>query len=185
MFEKGGLTYHLLDGKGEKVGVPIKASAIYSSPTLRNLEKKYGPNKETRKPYGLRLKHQLEKAIKQSTDTGKLQAMLTEQDIRILLYGSKTGQIYGATFIDNATRTVYKGSSLGKEYSASAFIKRTGLSLEALTGLLAKPEDTMHNLSENRSGYTAIQMVIDKRAVPEEATIPVAEPIAKKQQLKR
>lgn len=128
MYENSGLTYHLTDENGEKVGVPIKASSIYSSPTLKNIERKYQPNKKERKPYGQRLKHQLEKAIRQSSDIEALRSCLEEQDISVLLYSNKD-TIYGATFIDNATRTVYKGSSLGKEFSASAFLKRTGIDM--------------------------------------------------------
>ena len=34
------------------------------------------------------------------------------------------GRIYGITFINNATGTVFNGSSLGKEYAAKAFLAR-------------------------------------------------------------
>ena len=39
MFMKGGLVYSLLDEKGNRIGVPIKASRIYGKPILKNLEK--------------------------------------------------------------------------------------------------------------------------------------------------
>jgi hypothetical protein len=38
MFEKNGLRFSLLDSKGNKVGVPIKASALYSKPTMKTLQ---------------------------------------------------------------------------------------------------------------------------------------------------
>jgi hypothetical protein len=40
MREKGGLIYSLINDKGEQVGIPIKASAIYDKPTLANLQKR-------------------------------------------------------------------------------------------------------------------------------------------------
>ncbi len=39
IFLKRGLVYRVLDEKGNKIGVPIKASSIYSKPTLYFLEK--------------------------------------------------------------------------------------------------------------------------------------------------
>ena len=38
IFKKYGLVYRILDEKGNKIGVPIKASSIYSKPTLTYLE---------------------------------------------------------------------------------------------------------------------------------------------------
>ncbi|WP_254492143.1 hypothetical protein, partial [Salmonella enterica] len=37
MFQKNGLMYSIINEKGEQVGVPIKASAIYGKPTLASL----------------------------------------------------------------------------------------------------------------------------------------------------
>ncbi|TYR37456.1 relaxase/mobilization nuclease domain-containing protein [Sphingobacterium phlebotomi] len=142
LYKKGGLTYHLLGGYGEKVGVPIKASSIYSSPTLKNLEKKYSRHKMQRKPYGQRLKHLIDKAMKNENDIRGLQRELVEQGIRIFLYGNEAGDIYGVTYIDNATRTVYKGSDLGKGYGAGAFLKRTGISLDDLRDMDLREEET-------------------------------------------
>ncbi|MGE8426283.1 MAG: relaxase/mobilization nuclease domain-containing protein [Sphingobacterium sp.] len=124
MRENGGLTYHLLDDQGQKVGVPIKASSIYGSPTLKNLEKKYGRNLEERKPYGLRLKHLLDRAIKLSGDRETLERSLRAQGIRILLRENAQGGLQGVTFVDNATRSVFNGSSLGKEYGVKSFMER-------------------------------------------------------------
>ncbi|QES89664.1 relaxase/mobilization nuclease domain-containing protein [Rhizosphaericola mali] len=45
MFEKSGLTYHVLDKKGNHIGVPIKASSIYTKPTLKNMESIFLANK--------------------------------------------------------------------------------------------------------------------------------------------
>src|SRR5690554_4268129 len=50
MYAKNGLLYWALDDKGRKVGIPIKASSIYSSPTLKSLERKFGLNKKQKSP---------------------------------------------------------------------------------------------------------------------------------------
>ncbi|WP_461789428.1 relaxase/mobilization nuclease domain-containing protein [Pedobacter sp.] len=122
--EKGGLVYSLLDATGGRVSVPIKASAIFSSPTIKNLEKRYRPNEMERRPYGLRLKHQIDKALANSRNAAQLDELLRAQGIRILMRRNTMGSVYGITFIDNATRTVFNGSDLGKAYAAKSFIEK-------------------------------------------------------------
>ncbi len=124
MYEKKGLVYRLLDEDGNKIGVPIKASSIFSSPTLDNLEKLFTPNIQSRKPYGERLKHILDKAISASKDINEVATQLQQKGVRILLRNNAQGEVYGVTFIDNATACVFNGSDLGKTYSAAAFMER-------------------------------------------------------------
>ena len=124
MYENGGLVYCSIDEHGIRNGKSIKASAIYSSPTLKNLEKKYGPNEVARKPYGQRLKFLIDRTLNAAVDRNDLEAQLKRHGIRILLRENVQGEVYGVTFIDNATRTVFNGSDLGKAYSAKAFMLR-------------------------------------------------------------
>lgn len=124
MYQKGGLVYGILDSKGMPVGIPVKASSIFGRPTLKHLEKRYNPNQAARKPYGERLKHLLDKAIRNSKNIGELQERLQQQGVRILLRENAQGRVYGVTYIDNATRVVFNGSDLGKAYSAKAFLER-------------------------------------------------------------
>lgn len=44
LFERGGLVYQVLDDRGKRVGVPIKASALAGRPTLKKLEAHFGKN---------------------------------------------------------------------------------------------------------------------------------------------
>ena len=44
IYKSNGLVYRILDGNGNKIGVPIKASLIYSKPTLKNIEAKFESN---------------------------------------------------------------------------------------------------------------------------------------------
>ena len=151
MYENKGLVYSLLDEQGKKIGVPIKASSIYSSPTIKNLEKKFAPNENARKPYGQRLKHLLDKAVTTAKNTDELKNQLQAQGIRILLHENVQGNVYGLTFIDNATRVVFNGSDLGKAYSAKAFLERlpSGATTEKeqseiLSDITTKPQSVTH-----------------------------------------
>jgi len=167
MYEKQGLVYRLLDDRGQPIGVPIKASSIFGSPTLKHLEKKYQPNAVARRPYGQRLKHLLDKSIEAAEDMGELQARLQAQGIRILLRGNAQGNVYGITYIDNATRAVFNGSDLGKSYGAKAFMERLQPVITA-GETEKKAYETLPNLSTPASKDTypakerpVIEMLLD------------------------
>lgn len=123
MHSNGGLIYGLLDQNNQKVGIPIKASSIYSSPTLKNLKKLFAANKMSRKPYGLRLKYLLDKAIDRGGNLADIEKSLHDQGIRVVFRKNVQGNIFGVTFIDNSTRAVFNGSDLGKKYSAKLFLE--------------------------------------------------------------
>jgi hypothetical protein len=122
-----GLTYRILDGDGNKVGVPIKASSFFMKPTLKLLESKYSENETLRQPYKGRvtteLKFNLMKNPKSLMDFTK---NLSSSGINVILRQSKTGQVYGITYVDFKTKSVFNGSDLGKEYSAKGILERLG-----------------------------------------------------------
>ncbi|MEZ2442802.1 relaxase/mobilization nuclease domain-containing protein [Chitinophaga sp. RCC_12] len=129
MYEHGGLVYRLLDEDGNKAGIPIKASSIFSSPTLKNIEIKFKPNESDRKPYGQRLKHLIDKAFNTSKSLQEFEVQLQKNGVRALIRYNVQGNASGLTLIDNATRCCFKGSDLGKQYSVGPFLER----LEKLT----------------------------------------------------
>ncbi len=167
MYENKGLVYSLLNEQGKKIGVPIKASSIYSSPTIKNLEKKFAPNETARKPYGQRLKHLLDKAISTARNNNELKAQLQLQGIRILLHENVQGNIYGVTFIDNATRVVFNGSDLGKAYSAKAFMER--LPFGAATGKeqqeIILPGTAIKSIPADQKNYPAHDQPVIQRLI--------------------
>lgn len=137
MFQKNGLMYSIINEKGEQVGVPIKASAIYGKPILSTLEKKFEQNIERRKPYKDDLKQRIEAVFGQYNSITKptLVAELAKQDINMAFRVNEQGFTYGITFIDNKNKTVFNGSDLGKAFSAKAIIERLDI-----TDKLLKPE---------------------------------------------
>lgn len=114
----GGLLYRMLDNQGNKVGVPIKASLIYSKPILKNLELKFKENETARQPDKKRLKTSIDWVLTKSP--GNLNVMiasLKKEGIQVVLRENKEGLIYGITFIDYRSKAVFNGSDLGKGYS--------------------------------------------------------------------
>jgi MobA/VirD2-like, nuclease domain len=127
MHEKNGLVYSLLDEKGNKIGVPIKASAIYSSPTLKVLEKKFAQNELAKKPYKQRVKGLIDRELNNACITvKKFTEALHRKGIEVVFRRNKEGYLYGITYVDHATKVVFNGSSLGKAYSAKAITEKIG-----------------------------------------------------------
>lgn len=126
MFEKKGLLFSLADGKGNAVGVPIKASSFYSKPTLRNLEKKFERNIEQRKAYREPLKNTIGNLLDQYTAISKATFVreLQKQNINVAFRQNDQGYTYGITFTDHNSKAVFNGSDLGKAYSAKALTER-------------------------------------------------------------
>ncbi len=129
MYRNGGLVYKVLDAQGKPVGVPIKASLFYNTPTLKSLEKKFSKNKLEKARYKTRLKNTIDKILFRQ-ENKSLEAfikILGKQGIHTVLRQSEEGRIYGITYVDHRTQSVFNGSELGKQYSAKAMQERLGL----------------------------------------------------------
>ncbi|WP_113638514.1 relaxase/mobilization nuclease domain-containing protein [Nubsella zeaxanthinifaciens] len=126
MFEKRGLIYSLTDSKGNRVGIPFKASALATKPTLKEIEKKFERNREKRKPYKESIARRIEWVFGgyDSITKNTFMAELQKQHIGVVFRQNEQGFIYGATFIDHRTRSVFNGSDLGKSYGAKALTER-------------------------------------------------------------
>jgi hypothetical protein len=119
-YQRGGLLYQVLDENGKPVGVPIKASSIYSKPTLSELRKKFEANAADRPAYEKRVKMAIDwyfLKTKQPSMDG-LKAALGKESITLTEYKAKNGQTFGVTYVDHKTGGVFKGSDIGKEYTA-------------------------------------------------------------------
>lgn len=131
IYKNRGLVYRILDAKGNKAGVPIKASSISCKPILDNLEKKFTANeaaKESLKPF---VKIKLDDCLSQSPSTMKeLTEQLKQKNIYTVLRQNAEGRLFGITFVDNQNKVVFNGSDLGKGYSAAALQSRLAAGTE-------------------------------------------------------
>lgn len=123
MFAAKGLCYFITDAKGNKMGVPIKASSIYSKPTLAHLEEKFIKNAQERWRFKTPLKSAIDKAIVQAKDKEGLITKLKADDIDVV-FRQSAERIYGVTFVDHRSMSVFNGSDLGKNYSATHLLER-------------------------------------------------------------
>lgn len=122
MYEKNGLVYWVLDAKGNKLGVPIKASSIYGKPTLKVLEDRFRLNEVLRKPLKEKVKSKIDKVLLAPLSKNAFQKKLKEDGIQVIFRQNGEGRLYGITFVDHGSKAVFNGSDLGKSYSAAALV---------------------------------------------------------------
>jgi hypothetical protein len=125
IYKNRGLTYRIIDSENKKIGVPIKASSIYSKPTLNFLEQKFMDNEKTRVPDKRKLKTAIDWTL--SKKPSGLQEFIKElqrEKINVALRRNDKGFLYGISFIDHRTKSVFNGGDLGKSYSASGIRQR-------------------------------------------------------------
>jgi hypothetical protein len=171
IYKTGGLNYSILDEKGNKIGVPIKASSIYNKPTLPTLKKKFEQNKTLRQPFERRLKTAIEWSFlqrPQQTLTEFTRA-LEKENINTLLRQNEQGIIYGITYVDHRTKCVFNGSDLGKQYSAAGIQQRCLLQRQAqgeTQGLKQGPQE-----ETSSSQYNSIQESVNNLLQPIESVM--------------
>lgn len=119
-----GLVYRVLDQKGDKIGTPIKASDFHFKPTLRRLQERFDDGKIARVKHANRLKNSIDAVLAQKPSSlMSLTGSLKSQGVALIARSSKQGQIYGLTYVDHRTKSVFNGSDLGKQYGAKAVLE--------------------------------------------------------------
>lgn len=146
MQAKNGLVYQLLNDRGEKTGVPIKASSIYGQPTLRNLHKQFKANQTRRGYLKAKLKLTLDQVMQEQLTQKQLIQQLKLQGIDAIFRENSKGNVFGLSFIDHRNRAVFKGSEIAERYSASKVFSR--LTAEA-TPKPQPPKDKDYWFAEN------------------------------------
>ncbi len=174
-----GLVYRVLDANGHKIGTPIKASAFYMKPTLTFLEKKFVENEPIRIQYKKRLQASITWELNKKPGTlNDLVSALEKQSISLVVRTGKEGVIYGLTYVDHKTKTVFNGSDLGKQFSAKSILElidqvqsltkdvipsKAFSKSDSLADHQKKKQDEQENLS--KSELTIFDPVISKTAV--------------------
>lgn len=120
-----GLVYRVLNSKGEKMGVPIKASAFYNRPTLAYLDQKFMANQDLRRKYKPRLRNVIDLTLKRkgAADLNTFMEAMKQEQVSVVLRKNDNGRIYGVTYVDHQSKCVFNGSELGKPYAANGLLE--------------------------------------------------------------
>lgn len=118
-----GLLYIPLDEKDERAGHPFKASLFGKNAGLPALELHFAKYKTTLKdtPSKQTLKSAVTIALQSTDNEQAFKKQLGEQGINVVVRRNDAGRIYGMTFIDHNSKTLWNGSRLAKELSANTF----------------------------------------------------------------
>jgi hypothetical protein len=109
----GGLVYSTLDKKGNRIGHSIKASSIYTSPTLKTLEKNFKKNQVKKIPCKKYTQGKVDAAAFHSSNLQEFIERLKKKNVQCQLEKDKNGKIKSIYFIDQANRTVFEAGELG------------------------------------------------------------------------
>lgn len=155
MFKNNGLKYGALNDKGEKIGVAIKASTIFSKPTLKFLQRQFKLNEGLRRRHRERLISCIDRVFEGRntvTRSAFVQA-LAKEHVAVLFRQNDEDRIYGITFIDHNTKVVFNGSDLGKSYGAKAITDRlTNLGSKQSDSFTPFPEG-LHEVASTDHGF--------------------------------
>ena len=118
-----GLVYFALDDKGEKASNPFKASLFGKHAGINGLQRHFEQSKEKMKTNPARsvLKNAVELAVHTTNNEKEFKKQLAEQNIQTVVRRNDNWRIYGITFIDNGSRSVWNGSQLDRNLSANLF----------------------------------------------------------------
>jgi hypothetical protein len=120
---KQGLVYFALNERGEKSSNPFKASLFGKSSGYIELQNHFTASKEAlaKSDAKLAIRETIETVLQSAADEPDFKKQLTEKGINVMIRKNDTGRIYGITFIDHNSKTIWNGSRLGKEFSANVF----------------------------------------------------------------
>jgi hypothetical protein len=118
-----GLLYFALNEMGNKAGPPFKASLFGKNAGLSALEEHFLKSKDilTNHPDKKALQSLIRDIVKSVNTEVEFRKQLAEKGIDLMIRRNDAGRLYGITFIDHHSKTVWNGSRLGKEFSANTF----------------------------------------------------------------
>lgn len=120
---KQGLVYFALNEKGEKASNPFKASLFGKQAGYVHLQQRYAQSKELLKnePSKALLKTTIEMCLQTASEEKEFKKRLLERGINTVVRRNTEGRVYGITFVDHSSKSVWNGSQLGKNLSANVF----------------------------------------------------------------
>ncbi len=121
--EKRGLVYFATDSLGKKVSNPFKSFRFSPPVGLVGLHRKFKKSKDfinTYKPQK-RVRELVRDAMQKYQSQEGFKKYLQGHKIATFVRENKQSRIYGISFIDHTSKTVFNGSRLGKDLSANVF----------------------------------------------------------------
>ncbi|MGV3460235.1 MAG: conjugal transfer protein MobB [Flavobacterium sp.] len=118
-----GLLYIPLNERGERAGHPFKASLFGKGAGIAALEQHFAKCKMdlSGHPSQKTLRSLVTIGLKSTADELAFKKQLAEHGLNVVVRRNPSGRIYGITFIDHNSKSVWNGSRLAKDLSATIF----------------------------------------------------------------
>lgn len=176
-----GIMLNLIDERGRKAGVPIKASALELKPTIQNLQKRFAENQRNREELKKKIKESITKVMNERPrSVQELRTILKNRQIETVLRQNEVGRIYGITFVDNVNKSVFNGSDIGKSFSIANLMRQMTTSAPFKEEIQYQPFVGQAN-SDSQMGTH----LIDDLIMPMEEFNPVPWELKKKKRKKK
>lgn len=117
--DRSGLSYFITDNEGRKRTKPLHASKLSKNLGLKRIESCF-TNKRQKKEVKERLLNIVSEALDKSISEKSFKIALKKQGVDVVLNKNEEGRIYGVSYVDHYSKSVFKGSDLGKEVSANS-----------------------------------------------------------------
>jgi hypothetical protein len=120
---KQGLVYFALNEKEKKASNPFKASLFGKQAGYVQLQQHYERSRELLKnePSKALLKTTIEMCLQKASEEKEFKKLLLERGINTVVRRNTQGRVYGITFVDHSSKSVWNGSQIGKNLSANVF----------------------------------------------------------------
>lgn len=123
VYSKRGLYYRILNGNGNKIGVPIKASALPDKPTWAFLEQRFQYNETNRESLKAALENSLREVTHQNPTTGiECKRILNEKGIAIYSEKNRDEKTIRIVWIDTKRKSAFAERELGEQESVAAML---------------------------------------------------------------
>jgi len=141
-YRKKGLLFLPLTEDGREEGTYLKASSFRSRPTLKNLEARFAVNQSLRERWRKRFTTSIDWALKYTVlSLPAFKKAMARSDINVVIQPDKAGSPGEIWYIDQETKAVFDGTTLGNQYTAAAIRQRT-VSEEAYRQIQEKEAQT-------------------------------------------
>ncbi|WP_288879820.1 relaxase/mobilization nuclease domain-containing protein [Pedobacter panaciterrae] len=128
LFKNRGLIYHLLDGSGNRIGVPIKASSLPFNPGLNRLEEKFKRNGPLKRGLEGRIICEIDLVLSSVKiySAASFRSSLKTKAIDVVFKIDQENRLQEVIYVDHRNKCVFKGVDLASAYGAEGILGRLG-----------------------------------------------------------
>lgn len=151
---KEGLVYFALDEEGNKITNGFKSSLFGKKAGLLALKSHFEKSKNSPPEIKARTIQVLIQVLKMTNNENDFRNYLIQQGVNMVIRRNEQGRLYGITFIDHYSHSVFNGSQLGKQFSANTFhelFSQSGLKESRPAPKIIETKNENNALSESRS----------------------------------